>query len=84
MDDADRQLFPPSHCDNNPLATLPARVTRIEAARLLKHHYFNVSPRTLERWPLRWRVVNGHADRAPVARAPPIAEPHRRTAEKDT
>ena len=38
---------------------LPARVTRQRAADLITARYFEVSPRTLERWPLNWRLVNG-------------------------
>lgn len=43
------------------LDSLPRRVTRPEAARLLKAHFFEVSPRSLERWPVPVRVLNGRA-----------------------
>ena len=46
------------------ITRLPARVTRQRAAELVTERYFEVSPRTLERWPLNWRLVNGksHCD----------------------
>jgi hypothetical protein len=40
---------------------LPQRVDRRTAAALLTQHMFPVSHRTLEAWPLAWRVVNGKA-----------------------
>lgn len=43
------------------LSTLPARVPRPMAADLLRKYFFEVSPRTLERWPLAWRQLNGKA-----------------------
>jgi len=43
------------------LAQLPVRVPRETAAALLSRYYFEVSPRTLERWPLKWRRLNGRA-----------------------
>ena len=43
------------------LADLPVRVTREDAARLLTKYFFKTSPRTLERWPVTWRRVNGRA-----------------------
>jgi hypothetical protein len=43
------------------LAELPVRVSRDTAAELLKQLYFEISPRTLERWPLAWRILNGKA-----------------------
>ena len=43
------------------LAELPTRVTREDAAELLTMHFFKTSPRTLERWPLAWRRLNGKA-----------------------
>jgi hypothetical protein len=43
------------------LAELPTRVTRDDAAGLLTRHFFKTSPRTLERWPLAWRRLNGKA-----------------------
>jgi hypothetical protein len=43
------------------LATLPVRVPRDEAARLIGRLFFQVSPRTLERWPVTWRHLNNRA-----------------------
>ncbi len=43
------------------VAELPVRVPRETAAALLSRYYFEVSPRTLERWPLKWRRLNGRA-----------------------
>jgi hypothetical protein len=40
---------------------LPARVDRRTAAELVTEHYFRVSPRSLEAWPLSWRCINGKA-----------------------
>ena len=46
------------------IASLPTRVPRAEAAALVTRYFFRVSPRTLERWPVAWRRLNGraHAD----------------------
>lgn len=43
------------------LADLPRRVDRNTAAELITRHYFPVASRTLEVWPLTWRLVNGKA-----------------------
>jgi hypothetical protein len=43
------------------LATLPARVPRDDAASLVTRHFFRVSSRTLERWPVVVTLVNGRA-----------------------
>jgi hypothetical protein len=43
------------------LNDLPVRVPRDVAAALLTKYYFETSPRTLERWPLKWRRLNGKA-----------------------
>lgn len=43
------------------LSTLPIRVPRDTAAELVTRFYFKVSPRSLERWPLAWRRLNGRA-----------------------
>jgi hypothetical protein len=43
------------------LNELPVRVDRETAAKLLTKYYFRVSPRSLERWALAWRSVNGRA-----------------------
>ena len=39
----------------------PIRVDRETAAQLLNKHYFKVSARSLERWSLTWRILNGRA-----------------------
>lgn len=57
------------------LSELPARVPRDAAAKLLTKHYFETSPRTLERWPLAWRLLNGKAH---VETAELFAEAERR------
>jgi hypothetical protein len=41
------------------LSTLPRRVDRKTGAELVKQHYFPVTPRSLELWPLDWLLVNG-------------------------
>jgi hypothetical protein len=43
------------------LDELPVRVDRETASKLLTKYYFRVSPRSLERWSLAWRLVNGRA-----------------------
>lgn len=40
---------------------LPVRVPRDVAAELITRFFFEISPRTLERWPLTWRRLNGKA-----------------------
>ena len=52
------------------LADLPTRVDRNTGARLLSRYYFTISPRTLERWPVSWRRLNGkaHAETAELFR----------------
>ncbi len=42
-------------------ATLPRRVTRRQGGDIISRTLFPVSPRSLERWPLATRVVNGKA-----------------------
>jgi hypothetical protein len=42
-------------------ANLPVNVDRKVGADLITKFYFPVSPRSLERWPLPWRRVNGCA-----------------------
>jgi len=52
----------PRHSGGLPdLDELPVRVPRDVAAQLLTRYFFETSPRTLERWPLRWRRLNGRA-----------------------
>ena len=41
------------------LTTLPVNVDRQRGAALVTRYFFPVSHRTLERWPLTGRVVNG-------------------------
>ena len=43
------------------LAELPARVDRKRGAELVTKFYFPISHRTLERWPLPVRHLNGKA-----------------------
>jgi hypothetical protein len=43
------------------LATLPANLDKRGAAQLITKHFFPVSYRSLERWPLTWRQVNGRS-----------------------
>ena len=43
------------------LATRPVRVPRDIAAKLVTQYYFTVSSRTMERWPVSWRSLNGKA-----------------------
>jgi hypothetical protein len=43
------------------LESLPRRVNRKTGAKLIEHHYFPISHRTLENWPVPWTTVNGQA-----------------------
>ena len=43
------------------LNELPARVDRRDGAALITKLHFPISPRTLERWPITWRRINGRA-----------------------
>jgi hypothetical protein len=43
------------------LTQLPPRLDRKKAAEVLTQRYFPISNRTLERWPLTWRRLNGRA-----------------------
>jgi len=47
--------------DEIELSNLPKRVDRLTAAHLITQFYFPISHRTLERWPIGWRIVNGRA-----------------------
>ena len=51
------------------LTAYPVRMDRNGLAAFITKHFFQVSPRSLERWPLTWRHVNGkaHADTAEAA-----------------
>lgn len=40
---------------------LPVRVCRRRAAQIVTGTFFPVSHRTLERWPVTWRKINGRA-----------------------
>jgi hypothetical protein len=52
----------PFYADYNALlANLPVRVPRDKGADLVTQYFFEVSARSLERWPLAWRRVNGRA-----------------------
>jgi hypothetical protein len=42
-------------------ANLPRCADRPTGAELVTRFFFKVSPRTLETWPLDWRLVNGRA-----------------------
>jgi hypothetical protein len=44
------------------LADLPVNVDRKVGAAVVTHNFFKISPRSLERWPLPWRRVNGRAN----------------------
>jgi hypothetical protein len=64
------------------LRELPVRVDRETAAQLLTMYFFRTHRRTLERWPLAWRILNGRAHcetaelfaiaEAKLAEAPPV------------
>ncbi|MFH5927036.1 hypothetical protein [Roseomonas xinghualingensis] len=41
------------------LKVLPKYVDRQRAAALVTHYFFGVSARSLERWPLAGKVING-------------------------
>lgn len=43
------------------VAALPPILDRRTAAKAISQHLFQVSPRTLERWPVPTAVVNGRA-----------------------
>ncbi len=51
------------------LTAYPVRMDRNGLAAFITKEFFQVSPRSLERWPLTWRHVNGkaHADTAEAA-----------------
>jgi hypothetical protein len=50
-----------SHISDVNISDLPARLDRRMAAQIITHNFFPVSHRTLETWPIRWRLVNGKA-----------------------
>ena len=39
----------------------PRRIDRKRGAALITDLYFQISPRTLEKWPIAWRYANGRA-----------------------
>jgi hypothetical protein len=43
------------------LAPYPVRMDRRQGAAFVTKHYFPVSPRSLEKWPLTWLHVNAKA-----------------------
>jgi hypothetical protein len=43
------------------LSAFPVNSTRKQLAEIISKHFFAVSARSLERWPLRWQHVNGKA-----------------------
>lgn len=50
------------HCDiEGILNDSPARIDRRVGAELINRYFFPISPRTLERWPVTWRRINGRA-----------------------
>jgi hypothetical protein len=67
-------------------ASLPVRMNRATGAALISQHFFPVSPRTLERWPVSVRRINGKAlidtvellavAAAKIESAPPVACGH--------
>ena len=54
----DIPTFQYSQIDQN---NLPVRMDRRMAAAVISRLYFPVKPRSLEKWPIRWRLVNGKA-----------------------
>jgi hypothetical protein len=40
-------------------SALPRNVDRRSGADIVTRHFFPINSRTLERWPLTWRMVNG-------------------------
>lgn len=40
---------------------LPVRLDRRAGAAMICRHFFPVSARTLERWPIAWQRINGRA-----------------------
>lgn len=67
-----------THITDEVLQSLPPRMDRRSGAALISRHLFPISPRTLERWPVAWRHING---RALVDTAELLAEAERRLEE---
>lgn len=53
----------PNSCGSPRLvdSSLPLRVDRRRGASIVTERFFPVSHRTLETWPITWRLVNGRA-----------------------
>lgn len=64
-----------THITDEVLKSLPPRMDRRTGAALISRHLFPISHRTLERWPVAWRHING---RALVETAELFAEAQRR------
>lgn len=55
-----RRNFTVKHMERVPdFNALPAYVGRADGAELIRTYYFPISPRSLERWPVATRHVNG-------------------------
>ncbi len=54
----DIPTFQYSQIDQN---NLPDRMDRRMAAAVISRYYFPIKPRSLEKWPVRWCLVNGKA-----------------------
>jgi hypothetical protein len=52
---------PPAQTVQPDLSTLPRRVDRKTGAALVTLYFFPVTPRSLEEWPVTWRMINGKA-----------------------
>jgi hypothetical protein len=52
---------PPAQTAQPDLSMLPRRVDRKTGAALVTLYYFPVTPRSLEEWPVPWRMINGKA-----------------------
>jgi hypothetical protein len=59
--DIDKRALKGGSAARPDLTKLPVRVTREQGAALVTQFYFKVSPRSLERWPIPWRHLNGKA-----------------------
>jgi hypothetical protein len=44
------------------LKSKPVHSDRKSGAAIIRRHYFEISPRTLERWPLTWQLINGKSN----------------------
>src|SRR4051812_48240235 len=61
----DRRMIPignpPAQAGEIDLSTLPRRVDRKIGSALVTQHFFPTTPRSLEDWPVTWRMINGKA-----------------------